>query len=51
MLIKNGGIYRNIDVADFPSYKEKGYVSAEPEQSTPLEPEAEPEQPAKPKGK
>ncbi len=43
MLIKNSGIYRNIDEADFPRYKEKGYV--------PAELEAEPEQPAKPKGK
>lgn len=49
MLIKNGGIYRNIDEADFPCYKEKGYVPAEPEQ--PAAPEAAPEQPAKMKGK
>lgn len=55
MQIKNGGIYRNIDEADFPCYKGKGYVPAEPEQ--PVASEAALEQPSppvledKPKGK
>jgi hypothetical protein len=55
MQIKNGGIYRNIDEAEFSYYKEKGYVPAELE--PPAVPEAALEQPSppvledKPKGK
>jgi len=53
MLIKNGGIYRDIDEADFPGYKEKGYVSAELEPTAAPEAAPEPVSPpeAKPKGK
>lgn len=51
MLIKNGGIYRNIDEPDFPRYKEKGYVSAEPEQPAVSETALGQSTPLKPKGK
>jgi hypothetical protein len=60
MLIKRGGIYRNIDSNNFPHYKEQGYEAADPEQpSDPADSKDDPEQsetpdpekPEKPKGK
>lgn len=51
MLIKNGGIYRNISDKAFPAYKSKGYEKVEPVESTAPESKAESEQPVKSKGK
>jgi hypothetical protein len=60
MLIKNGGIYRNIESKNFLHYKEQGYEAANPEQSSdpaaskdgPEQSETpDPEKPEKPKGK
>ena len=47
MLIKNGGIYRNIDSKDFLRYEGMGYKAVK----SAAEPTAKSGQPAKPKGK